>query len=64
MNEKDWRKYLKHVYEAVEATWGSEVLNESRDHITRTTKAVYSVNNFHLEPTIEPMTKRLLSKEV
>jgi hypothetical protein len=62
MSEKAWRKYLNHVYEVAEATLGSEVLNESREHITRTTEAVYSVKNYHLEPTMEP-TKKLLLKE-
>lgn len=62
MSEKAWNKFLNLVYEVAEATMGSEVLNESREHITRTTEAVYSVMNYHLEPTMEP-TKILLFKE-
>lgn len=62
MSEKARQKYLNRVYEVAEATLGSEILNESRNHITRTTEAVYSVKNYHLESTMEP-TKILLFKE-
>jgi hypothetical protein len=62
MSEKNRNKFLNRVYEVAEATMGSEVLNDSKDHITRTSKAVYSVINYQLEPTMEP-TKILLFKE-
>jgi hypothetical protein len=37
--------------------WGSEDVEQFKDHITRTAQAVYSVSTYPLEPEKEPVTK-------
>jgi hypothetical protein len=51
------KSYVQRVLESARSMWGSEDVEQFKDHITRTAQAVYSVSTYPLEPEKEPVTK-------
>jgi len=51
------KEYIEKVLETARGMWGEEAAQEFMSHIEATSRAVYRVGTYPLDPSTEPVTR-------
>jgi hypothetical protein len=54
LSQSDKKSYIKKIVELARSNWGADS-EEFGDHIKFTAHAIYNINNYSLEPKIQPV---------
>ena len=57
MGDDGEKEYIEKVVETARGMWGEEAVKEFMSHIEATSRAVYRVGSYPLDPSTEPVIR-------